>query len=73
MDVDTAVLFSAEPVPAVWEWDPEADGVPGSPGSQSGECVLAGGASPGPVSGQVGPLDQEDRGWGDCFGSDVER
>uniref|UniRef100_A0A3B5ADC1 BRICHOS domain containing 5 n=1 Tax=Stegastes partitus TaxID=144197 RepID=A0A3B5ADC1_9TELE len=47
-------------VPAVWE-DPEADGVPGSAGSRSGERVVAGGASAGVVSGQVCPLDQEGR------------
>ncbi len=59
---DVVILSSAESVPAVWERDPEADGVPGSAGSRSGGCVHAGGASPGSVSGQVRPLDQEGRG-----------
>ncbi len=55
-------LSSPESVPAVWERDPEADGVPGGAGGQSGGRVHTGGASAGSVSGQVRPLDQEGQG-----------
>lgn len=58
---ETAILFLAEKRSAVWERDAEEDGVPGSAGSQSGEQVGVRGASWDSVSGQICPLDTEDR------------
>lgn len=57
-----AIPSSSESLPAVRERDPEADGVPGGAGGQQGGRGHAGGASPGSVSGQRHPLDQEGRG-----------
>lgn len=56
-------LLPGEPVGVVGEWDPETDRVSGGDGGQSGGRVHPGGASTGPVSTQLHPLDQETKRW----------